>query len=128
MNDKGETRDDLRIPEGELGQKIRDEFGKEDITVIVSLCFVAIFNFMDLRQAFSCYLWMSVCSDDLNLNLYYNTNCSSKFSNHYIFCIISIIFKFLAGSLFCMILALYLFASLVGGKKVEPFLKEILSC
>lgn len=36
MNDKGETRDDLRIPEGELGQKIRDEFGKEDITVIVS--------------------------------------------------------------------------------------------
>lgn len=37
MNDKGETRDDLRIPEGELGQKIRDEFGKEDITVIVSL-------------------------------------------------------------------------------------------
>lgn len=40
MNDKGETRDDLRIPEGELGQKIRDEFGKEDITVIVSsLCF-----------------------------------------------------------------------------------------
>lgn len=36
MNDKGETRDDLRIPEGELGQKIKDEFGKEDITVIVS--------------------------------------------------------------------------------------------
>lgn len=37
MNDKGETRDDLRIPEGELGQKIKDEFGKEDITVIVSI-------------------------------------------------------------------------------------------
>lgn len=36
MNDKGDTRDDLRLPEGELGQKIRDEFAKEDITVIVS--------------------------------------------------------------------------------------------
>ncbi|GBN41626.1 Eukaryotic translation initiation factor 5A [Araneus ventricosus] len=37
MNDKGETRDDLRLPEGELGTKIRDEFGKEDITVIVTV-------------------------------------------------------------------------------------------
>jgi len=36
MNDKGDTRDDLRIPEGELGQKIREEFGRDDITVIVS--------------------------------------------------------------------------------------------
>lgn len=36
MNDKGDTRDDLRLPEGELGQKIREEFQKEDNTVIVS--------------------------------------------------------------------------------------------
>lgn len=36
MNDKGDTRDDLRIPEGELGQKVKDEFTKEDNTVIVS--------------------------------------------------------------------------------------------
>lgn len=36
MNDKGDTRDDLRLPEGELGDKIREEFGKEDNTVIVS--------------------------------------------------------------------------------------------
>jgi len=36
MNDKGDTREDLKIPDGELGQKIREEFGKEDITVIVS--------------------------------------------------------------------------------------------
>lgn len=37
MNDKGETRDDLRIPEGDLGTKIRDEFVKEDTTVIVTV-------------------------------------------------------------------------------------------
>jgi len=37
MNDKGDTRDDLKIPDGELGQKIRDEFGKEDMTVIVTV-------------------------------------------------------------------------------------------
>jgi len=37
MNDKGDTRDDLKVPDGELGQKIRDEFGKEDITVIVTV-------------------------------------------------------------------------------------------
>lgn len=37
MNDKGDTRDDLKIPEGEVGQKIRDEFGKEDISVIVTV-------------------------------------------------------------------------------------------
>ncbi|GFY45678.1 eukaryotic translation initiation factor 5A [Trichonephila inaurata madagascariensis] len=37
MNDKGDTRDDLRVPEGDLGTKIRDEFGKEDITVIVTV-------------------------------------------------------------------------------------------
>lgn len=36
MNDKGDTRDDLRLPEGELGQKIREEFGKDDTTIIVS--------------------------------------------------------------------------------------------
>jgi len=37
MNDKGDTRDDLRLPEGELGQKIREEFVREDITVIVTV-------------------------------------------------------------------------------------------
>jgi translation initiation factor 5A len=37
MNDKGDTRDDLKVPEGELGQKIREEFGKEDVTVIVTV-------------------------------------------------------------------------------------------
>ncbi|UYV82026.1 EIF5A [Cordylochernes scorpioides] len=37
MNDKGDTRDDLRVPEGELGQKMRDEFEKEDNTVIVTV-------------------------------------------------------------------------------------------
>jgi len=37
MNDKGDTRDDLRLPEGEMGQKIREEFGKEDNTVIVTV-------------------------------------------------------------------------------------------
>lgn len=35
MNEKGDTRDDLRLPEGELGQKIREEYAKEDNTVIV---------------------------------------------------------------------------------------------
>ncbi|KAH7642231.1 eukaryotic translation elongation factor 5 isoform X1 [Dermatophagoides farinae] len=37
MNDKGDTRDDLRLPEAELGQKIREEFGKDDTTVIVTV-------------------------------------------------------------------------------------------
>jgi len=37
MNDKGDTRDDLRLPEGELGQKVREEFGKDDNTVIVTV-------------------------------------------------------------------------------------------
>ncbi|RWS08828.1 eukaryotic translation initiation factor 5A-like protein [Dinothrombium tinctorium] len=36
MNDKGETRDDLKIPEGEVGQKIREDFAKEN-TVIVTV-------------------------------------------------------------------------------------------
>ena len=35
MNEKGDTRDDLRVPEGEMGQKIREEYGREDNTVIV---------------------------------------------------------------------------------------------
>lgn len=35
MNEKGDTRDDLRLPEGELGPKIKEEYGKEDNTVIV---------------------------------------------------------------------------------------------
>jgi len=37
MNDKGDTREDLKIPDSELGQKIREEFGKDDITVIVTV-------------------------------------------------------------------------------------------
>ncbi len=37
MNEKGDTRDDLRLPEGELGQKIKEEYGREDNTVIVRL-------------------------------------------------------------------------------------------
>lgn len=36
MDDKGDTRQDLKIPEGELGQKIREDFSKDDVTVIVS--------------------------------------------------------------------------------------------
>lgn len=36
MTDKGESREDLKLPDGELGQKIREEFTKEDNTVIVS--------------------------------------------------------------------------------------------
>lgn len=41
MNDKGDTRDDLRLPEGELGDKIREEYAKDDTTVIVScLCMI----------------------------------------------------------------------------------------
>lgn len=36
MTEKGDTRQDLRLPEGELGDKIREDFGREDITVIVS--------------------------------------------------------------------------------------------
>ncbi|XP_076315238.1 eukaryotic translation initiation factor 5A-like [Tachypleus tridentatus] len=37
MDDKGETRDDLKIPDGELGQKIREDFGKDEATVIVTV-------------------------------------------------------------------------------------------
>ncbi|UYV81926.1 EIF5A [Cordylochernes scorpioides] len=37
MTDKGDTRDDLRVPEGELGAKIREEFYKDDNTVIVTV-------------------------------------------------------------------------------------------
>jgi len=37
MNDKGDTRDDLRVPEGEMGQKIKDEYGRDDNTVIVTV-------------------------------------------------------------------------------------------
>jgi len=37
MNEKGDTRDDLRLPEGELGEKIRSEFGKEDTSVIITV-------------------------------------------------------------------------------------------
>lgn len=38
MNDKdAATRGDLRIPDGELGEKIREEFEKGEGSVIVSL-------------------------------------------------------------------------------------------
>jgi len=37
MNDKGDTRDDLKIPDSELGPKIREEFVKEDTTVILTV-------------------------------------------------------------------------------------------
>lgn len=37
MTDKGDTRDDLRLPDGELAQKIREEFAKEDNTVLVTV-------------------------------------------------------------------------------------------
>nr|CRL53882.1 translation initiation factor IF-5A [Mycolicibacterium fortuitum subsp. fortuitum DSM 46621 = ATCC 6841 = JCM 6387] len=37
MNDKGDTRDDLKLPDGELGQRIRDDFQKEDTSVIVTV-------------------------------------------------------------------------------------------
>ncbi|XP_067128662.1 eukaryotic translation initiation factor 5A-1-like [Centruroides vittatus] len=37
MNDKGDTRDDLKLPEGDLGQKIKEEFSKDDISVIVTV-------------------------------------------------------------------------------------------
>ncbi|XP_064461338.1 eukaryotic translation initiation factor 5A-1-like [Ornithodoros turicata] len=52
MNDKGETRDDLRVPEGDLGVKIRDEFGKEDINVIVTvLCAVGTESIVACKNA-----------------------------------------------------------------------------
>ncbi|XP_054165283.1 eukaryotic translation initiation factor 5A-like [Oppia nitens] len=37
MNEKGDTRDDLRVPDGEMGTKMREEYGKEDNTVIVTV-------------------------------------------------------------------------------------------
>ena len=37
MTDKGDTRDDLRLPDGDLAQKIREEFAKEDNTVLVTV-------------------------------------------------------------------------------------------
>jgi len=37
MNDKGDTRDDMRLPEGELSDKIRAEFGKEDVSIILTV-------------------------------------------------------------------------------------------
>lgn len=38
MNEKGDTRDDLRLPvEEELSNKIRSEFGKEDNSVIITV-------------------------------------------------------------------------------------------
>lgn len=37
MTDKGDTRDDLRLPDGELGGKVQEEFAKEDNTVLVTV-------------------------------------------------------------------------------------------
>lgn len=37
MTDKGDTRDDLRLPEDEIGEKIREEFAKDDNTVLVTV-------------------------------------------------------------------------------------------
>ncbi|KAG9509878.1 Eukaryotic translation initiation factor 5A, partial [Fragariocoptes setiger] len=37
MTDKGDTRDDLRLPEGELADKIREDFLKEDNTLLVTV-------------------------------------------------------------------------------------------
>jgi len=37
MNDKGDTRDDLRLPEGEMGTKLKEEYVREDNTVIVTV-------------------------------------------------------------------------------------------
>lgn len=37
MTDKGDTRDDLKLPEGELAAKIKEEFAKEDNTVLVTV-------------------------------------------------------------------------------------------
>jgi len=37
MTDKGDTRDDLRLPDGELAAKIKEEFAKEDNTVLVTV-------------------------------------------------------------------------------------------
>lgn len=38
MTDKGDTRDDLRLPnDPELAQRIKDEFAKEDNTVLVTV-------------------------------------------------------------------------------------------
>lgn len=42
MNDKGDTRGDLRLPEGELGEKIREDFDK-DISLMVSWVQTSIF-------------------------------------------------------------------------------------
>ena len=46
MNEKGDTRDDLRLPDGELNQKITEEFKKEDNTVIVSLKWNSVSNWL----------------------------------------------------------------------------------
>jgi len=37
MNDKGDIRSDLKLPEGELGDKIREEVKKDESSVIVSV-------------------------------------------------------------------------------------------
>lgn len=53
MNDKdATTRGDLRIPDGELGDKIREEFEKGEGSVIVS-SFMSMFRSIDLLLVFS---------------------------------------------------------------------------
>jgi len=37
MDDKGDLRDDLKIPDSDLGTKIREDFAKDDNTVIVTV-------------------------------------------------------------------------------------------
>lgn len=37
MNDKGDTRSDLKLPEGELGDKIAEDFQNSDNTLVVSV-------------------------------------------------------------------------------------------
>lgn len=37
MTDKGDTRDDLRLPDGELATRIKEEFAKDDNTVLVTV-------------------------------------------------------------------------------------------
>jgi translation initiation factor 5A len=37
MKDNGDTRSDLIIPEGEIGEKIREDFDKGDSNVVVTV-------------------------------------------------------------------------------------------
>lgn len=37
MSEKGDTRQDLRLPEGELGDKIREDFSRDEGSVNVTV-------------------------------------------------------------------------------------------